>query len=310
MLISAPSELSEGFFFFTLGSTCHYLAGYNRLAAIDLCFSVQFPAYQKRLAQFDCRIEQVSQVFLTHHHPDRLGALPYLRRIHPEVQVYGAAALQDMLQNSEVANEIYEQDREMAAKFPDLSDLEPLNKDEFCSLLTLDTILHDGDSETLDGQLRLRATHLPGHTDYSLAYILEPCQYLICDEVCGYFNREKFHAPGADHSLEEMAKSLAKLKSVNIAAIALPDTGVLQGSLVTKYLEEHSADWKDLQREIAEGVEQGMELDEIQALVKENFYSTSQQDPIGNWKRSQSLCAIWPQLLQNLNISSDQSAHK
>jgi len=300
MLIRASGSVEPGFYLLTLGHSCHYLLcgmeeGHN-FALFDPGPSCHLPYLARRAASLGFEMENLRCIFITHLHADRMGSVPYLKHKYPHIKVVGCPLMQNKLLEQGIKDNLFTDDCRWRQEFKLESAEEPLPKEEYCSLLALDTCVVDSDVIPIGDYLSVRVISMPGHTAESTAYFIQPLNFLIVDEGFGYYQPRALSAPGADESLSKTQKSLAKIARLEFSALCFPNMGVLTGRLVRKYLQTIIQNMEDLKTETSKAFKIKMPEEQIRQAIKDSFYHSDSADPILQHNLQRSFEALWAQL--------------
>ncbi|MCB0338268.1 MAG: MBL fold metallo-hydrolase [Bdellovibrionales bacterium] len=300
MLIRNSHKFTDSFYLLTIGSTCHYIVGHNEFASIDFCASMQLPLYQRRLNAIGLRLQDIKSVFLTHLDFDRVGAIPYLKELSPDIRVYGSEAMLKLLEDKSYCQKIYEEDKSylLSGSLPEMP--EPMDFNRYQNNLRITNIVKKSDLLSISNVASLRMIDMPGHTSHSVAYFVNPHQFLIVDEGFGYFNGRDLCAPGGDYSLDLATQSVESTKDLDLRGIGLPSAGFVTGALIRKHLDGVISNTRDLLSECESAFIDGVEPEEIKAAVWESFYSTQDFDHIARRNRTKTFEMVWAQIHQKI----------
>jgi glyoxylase-like metal-dependent hydrolase (beta-lactamase superfamily II) len=297
MFLTASGLIYERLYLITLGATCRYIivAEDGALTLTDPGASVHIGALQERLARIKLPLSNLKNILLTHLDADRVAGLALLRRAHPHVKVFGTPAMHSALSDGDFLRRLYERDQEISSWFPESSEA-PLPFEEFKRALTLDKMITEGDSLSLDEDMTVRCLMTPGHRAHSVAYIVTPHQFAIVDETFGYYRGRLLTAPGGDTGLNESLASVRKLKNVELSGIGFSYGGAITGSLSKRHIESLIQNTQDLENEVAKARKEGFSENEIEEQVLSSFYSTTTPDPCLMASLRQTHSAVMQQL--------------
>jgi glyoxylase-like metal-dependent hydrolase (beta-lactamase superfamily II) len=297
MLIRSSGAIHPDFHIITLGCSSHYvLTEEDRAWLFDPGLSVQLPYMMQRLGEIGIERRSIEYVFLTHLHADRIGAVPTLKKMLPEVKIVASAAMKARLSNPAVLEDLYKTNQELCSKFEVPGQKAPLEYSEFADLMRIDKAIGDADLMRLSPDVGVRAISFPGHTAESMAYFVQPYHYLIADEGMGYYQGRKLAAPGGDFSLKDMLGSLAKFNDVEVAGLCFTAPGVITGNLVRKHFSAIALNCSDMQNECLKAFESGVAEEDIMHSLRELFYSTESGNKILAYNLERSLKGVWDQL--------------
>lgn len=265
-------------------------------ALFDPGLSVHLTYLQRRLEEVSLRVEQVQELFLTHLHPERIGGIPLLRKHAPNLCVYGTSAMQKKLADPEFARKIYDQDRELSQLYPKAEPAAVLEFEEYHSLLRIDHVFPESEVFEITPELRVRCVRAPGHTPESLAYLIEPYDFLVVDEGFGYFRGKDLAAPGCDWDIAECLATVEKFKDVELSAICFPNAGLITGQLVRNHIAAILQNIQDLRGECRKAAQSGVSIDEIRVSLRRSFYTSTSKDPLAHRILERSFQDVWKQV--------------
>ena len=300
MLIRSSSEVRDGFFLLTLGSSCHYLVGDENFTLFDGCYSAQIPLLLSRLEQFGVKPASLNRIFATHLHADRIAGIPYLRKSIPNLSFGIFSKTESQLRERSFVQALYERDLEILKRAEIPAKPAILEFEEFFALLAPDVLLHDGDTLALSNGDVARVVPFPGHTSHSVAFLFQSAQFLITDEGCGYFNLNGLHAPGGDTDLGQAISSILKLAKLDLRGICLPSGGVITGTLTQRYLQTVVRNSSDILTESKAALADGVALEDIRSSIFESFYKNGLPDAVSQLNRKETFDALWTQIRKKI----------
>jgi glyoxylase-like metal-dependent hydrolase (beta-lactamase superfamily II) len=308
MLIRTTGPVGDGLFLLTLGESGHYLAhSGSSLSVFDPGLSVHVPALLKRVETLGFAPKQISHIFVTHAHADRMGGVPALRLALEEAgaapKVVGSHLLARDLRAATALRAVFDADRALCSEFDHVP---ALSFEAFSAGMKLDRIIADSDIVPLES-LTVRGIFTPGHTGTSFAYYINPGGHLIVDEAFGYYRGRLLAAPGGDDDLRAAQASIKKVQDLELTSICLPSAGALTGSLVRRHMHSVVQNTDDLFAECAKAFTEGIAREEIERSVREQFYSGA-TDPSVRASLDRSFAAVWRQILRAAQPSSPSPA--
>ena len=296
MLIRTTCSLVPGFHLLTFGDTCLYiLHSEQETVLFDCGLAVHLLRLKERISALEESIKKIDTLLLTSLDPARVGGLPFLRKMFPELRVYGSSLMQHKLQEPAFQNALYTTHQELCSKFPTLSDQVAGSFEEYTALLTIDRTISQTQSLAV-GKLALRVIPSPGHTEESLGYLILPHNILVADQTYGYFRGKDVTTPGADYSLDKSLESVLHLKDIELFALCFPYQGTVTGSLIQKHLKSVQQNSADVVKEVAEAKAQELELSDVQNSIRSALYVTDSTDPIFRHALLRSFTTLWTQI--------------
>lgn len=159
-------------------------------------------------------------VLLTHSHYDHAGALPYIRKVFPDVKVCGNGKCRDILIRPNAIKQI----KHLGTVARKMYVPEDKN-DILVEGLYVDIVLEDNDEISI-GNEKFIAIETKGHTDCSVSYLFEPSGLMFTSESVGfYMPGGEVHIP-ALKSFEDSFESMLKCRSYGARQLCLSHYGM------------------------------------------------------------------------------------
>ncbi|MGI6203948.1 MAG: MBL fold metallo-hydrolase [Anaerovoracaceae bacterium] len=217
-------------------------------------------------------------VVLTHTHYDHIGALPFIIEEFPEAEICGSAYGQYVF-TRDGAKRMIRAMSENAEKL--YGDPEKGNASKQGFRIT--RALADGEAVGLgadkDGNSGLvRAIECKGHTDCSMAYMIEPDMVLFSSESTGIIQEWDSAEVSIMKKYENMSVSLEKCRSLGARRIVIPHYGILPPEYKDAYWDIYEWCAKDERDFIGALVEKGCRPDEILAAYTERCWDPKREE--------------------------------
>lgn len=289
MLIRTSGTVQPHLYLLTLGHTCRYAIGAERITLTNPGASPHAPLLIERLRSLNLAPHAIHRLVVTNLNADTVGALPALRPHLPNAQLVFTSAQAGRIRSADFLRSLYDHHIEVeklgrtsdvgvASGAPEVA--QPfVSFEQFAQALTPDKVVSDSEILECGDGIRLRLLALPGHTPESVGFMVEPYGYLIGDEVLGYYRGRELAAPGSDDSIELAMMSLKKLEKLPVTGLCLPSAGVLTGELVQKHLQAVALNTTDLEREVTAAIANNIPKDLILRSIEESFYVSESRDP-------------------------------
>lgn len=301
MLIRATGNVAPDINLITLGCSCYYLLGQHSLALVDCGVRAQLPALLKRIEGLGIQPAQITKLLVTHLHADRIGALPYLRRIYPNIQVYASVQADEALRSEEQIKAIYQREQELSSQFPGQNTPSEQNVlmdfPEYQKLFTVNHAVRDGDLIKVDEHIQARVFATPGHSTEGVAYFTLPTHYIIGSEVFGYFRGRGEPGPGGDHNIQRANESLAKMAALEFSGLCLPYMGALTGRLARKHMQQVVTTTNEILQQSKSAHANGISDEEVRESIWDSFYSPEVGDVLSMASSKASFEALWQQIV-------------
>ncbi|MEY4667986.1 MAG: hypothetical protein RL518_685 [Pseudomonadota bacterium] len=303
MFLRASGLIYERLYLITLGATCRYavVAGDGGIALSDPGASIHVGALQERFSRLQLSFPDIRKVFITHLDADRVAGIPLLRRLIPNLIVYGTAAMHTQLSDPSFVRNLYDHDQRICSLLPSPSRTATLTFEEFARGLTIDKHLVENDSIFLDEDITIRSVSTPGHRPHSTAYLVVPHEFAIVDETFGYFQGRNLAAPGGDTNVREALASIRKFTNIQINGLGFSYGGAVTGALTKRHLLAIPQNTEDLINEVAKARKAGFSESEIEEQVRAAFYTSSFHDHCHLESLNGSFRAVMAQLARATN---------
>jgi glyoxylase-like metal-dependent hydrolase (beta-lactamase superfamily II) len=125
-------------------------------------------------------------LFLTHMHWDHCGAVAYLKKAFPSMQIAASQKAAEILKRRRVIELIGRLNKDIRPTIANLPGIDSSRLiDEPFQLFGIDIILEDGQTIELDGDTAVEVLATPGHTMDHLSYYIPGEEVLIAAEASG-----------------------------------------------------------------------------------------------------------------------------
>ena len=156
--------------------------------------------------------ERIKYVVLTHTHPDHIGAIPYMKRLWPHLEVIGGSMAAKLLQREEAVKEFLQVDNSINENLlirGEISEWPPL-LDNYA--FTVDRVVNDGEPIDLGAGIVWTTHETPGHSSCHLSYFNKNEGIIVIGDATGLYDpiRDIFW-PNYFYSLESYCTSMRKL---------------------------------------------------------------------------------------------------
>ena len=150
---------------------------------LEAGLSVMGPAYFEATRSFLGDADNLNLLLVTHGHYDHMGAVPYLKRKIPALDLRAHSTTGALLEKEKIVSVMNHLSRQLSASlFPDLH--EQITEDVAIRKVPFGQPLREG--ETIDlGEWHCEVIETPGHTQDHLAYFLPEPGILFPGEALG-----------------------------------------------------------------------------------------------------------------------------
>jgi len=237
------------------GGEAILILGSEKTALHDLgmaCFNKEMIANLEE--ELDGR--PLDYVLLSHTHYDHMGALPYVIRRWPDVQVCGGQKAAQVFARQGALDMIVSMGK-TAAEFYGK------NPEEITAEgVRVDIVLESGDIIDL-GDEKIAAFETKGHTDCSMSYFLQPQGIILASESTGVLMEEEIMHTSVLKSFEDSLESAKFLSLLPYKGILIPHYGMLPDHMLDNYFDVY-IDAAEKEKNLIEGwINQGLTLEEV-----------------------------------------------
>jgi glyoxylase-like metal-dependent hydrolase (beta-lactamase superfamily II) len=250
----------------------------------------------KKLLEVEIDPKTLFGIALTHLHPEKVAGLITIKERFPEIKIIATQKMEGILSSEDFLANLRNSDEIAAQTAGTESLLQEKSISDLRAILSPSIVIREGELIHLSKDCTIRVIAMPGHTDHSVAYLVQPNQVLVTDEGAGYFKLKGFTANGGDQSIEENLKSLQRIETLEISALALPHHGAITGNLIRRHLKTVQEYTAGMLAECKEAFTLNMSEEEIFVGLRGAFYSDETLDNISQLSISRSLDSIWSQI--------------
>ncbi len=166
----------------------------------------------EQIKELNIQPERIKYITLTHTHPDHIGAIPYLKKRWPHLQVIGGAVAAKLLKRDEAVKEFLSVDSSINENLlirGEISEWPPVLQDY---AFYVDRIINEGEEIDLGGGIVWTAYETPGHSPCHVSYFNQSEGIVVIGDATGLYDpmRDIFW-PNYFNSLESYCSSMRKL---------------------------------------------------------------------------------------------------
>lgn len=289
-----PVEISRNLWM--LGTTEYpfYLyAGRERGTLFEGGIRATGPILRDQLQQLGVRFETITQLVVTHAHPDHVLAVPAVREMCPGVQVLASEPAAKTLAVEKVVGFFCKLDDTLtgalarAGLVPDAGPQPPLVE----LRIPVDHVLRDGDAITVDDGVAFRVLATPGHSDCLLSFYEPNAKILIISDATGYYlPHSRFFWPNYFVDYGAYVDSIERLAGLDTTVLCLSHNGVVQGAAdIAAYFRDTLAATRAYHERIVAAARAGQSVKTIADTLGAEVHAQSPLMPVEFFQKN---CAL------------------
>lgn len=205
-------------------------------------------------------------VFLSHTHYDHIGALPYIIEKWPNVNVVASQKAKEVFKSTGALKLI----KHLGTSARDLytDSKEAIST----SGLRVDTVVREGDSISL-GIETIDVIEAKGHTDCSLAYMLNPYSIMFASESTGLLRSPTCMNTAFLKSYEDTLESARRCKACNPRSIIAPHFGMIPSYFTDDFFDLYIKSAEEEKAFIEKCYNRKMTFDEVYKEFENKYWS-------------------------------------
>jgi glyoxylase-like metal-dependent hydrolase (beta-lactamase superfamily II) len=201
------------------------LEGKNESMIISGGMSYILPDVLQQIRDFGIKEDRIGRLLILHAHFDHVGIVPFLKRRHPELQVYGSSRAWEILSMPKAIHTINAFSDMVTARMGRVND---------CSGLDLQwredvngASVSDGDQMEID-DFEVQILETPGHSSCSISAYVPKIKALFASDGGGIPYRDTIITPG-NSNFTLFQQSLETLKDLDVEYLCADHYGYIAG---------------------------------------------------------------------------------
>ncbi len=238
MWIRQPGKITDRLDFLGTHENCLYLLKGKEAMIIGGGMSWIAPSVETQFSEMDIGLENIRYLVVSHSHFDHCGAVPYLKRKIPHLQILASAYSAKVFAKEKAVNFIAATNKYMIDRLGLQSEYDAMNL-EFDGIC-VDRVVAEGDIIDLGDDMKVQFMEAPGHTQCTIAVYVPKLKALfpsdaapppMADEGGVFF-------PGPQYDFGMYKRSLQRLAECEVEICAFEHYGVVTGSEAKKILQD------------------------------------------------------------------------
>lgn len=243
MLIKQPAKISHRIDFLGTDKTCLYLLKGRDAMIIGGGMSWTAPALERQFSTIDYDPARIKYLVIPHSHFDHCGAVPYLKRKFPHLEIVASAYCQQLFAKERVIKIIAAANDSTLEKMGMQGEYDRLNL-EFDGI-HVDRAVAEGDIIDLGEGMEVQFIETPGHTRCSISSYVPALKAMFPSDSAPFPTEDgtELSYPSAQYSFSLYMESLRKLASYEVEICGFDHHGVFtlpQARTILRQGLEHS----------------------------------------------------------------------
>jgi glyoxylase-like metal-dependent hydrolase (beta-lactamase superfamily II) len=263
MWIGEPGEVTDRIDFIGTREICLYLLKGKEAMIIGGGMSHIAPSLEKQFPQINFDTEKIKYLVVTHSHLDHCGAVPYLKRKFPQVQILASAYSQEVFSKEKVVNAIASANKGAIDALGLQDEYEKMNL-EFEGI-HIDRVVAENDFIDLGDRIKAHFIETPGHTRCSLAIYIPKLKAMFPSDAAPVplADGSGLTAPSPQYDFLSYVESLKKLSTYEVDICAFEHHGVLLGEQARNILLQGLEQTEKFKNYVIEQYKEIGDLDEV-----------------------------------------------
>ena len=270
MWIGEPGEVIDRIDFLGTREICLYLLKGKEAMIISGGMSHVALSLEKQFRQMDFDTENIKYLVVTHSHLDHCGAVPYLQRKFPRMQVLASKYSQEIFSKKKVVNAIASANKGAINASGLQDEYEKLNL-EFDGI-HVDRVVAENDFIDLGDGIEAHFIETPGHTKCSLTVYVPKLKAMFPSDAAPVPLTDGIGltVPSPQYDFLLYLESLQKLSTYEVDICAFEHHGVLLGEQARNILLRGLKQTKKFKNYVIEQYKEIGDLDKVaQKLASE-----------------------------------------
>ena len=238
MWIREPGKVTDRLDFLGTRENCLYLLRGRDMMIIGGGMSWIAPSLEVQFSEIDFEPQKLKYLVISHSHFDHCGAVPYLKRKFPHIQILASAHANRIFAKEKAANSIAAADKYVIDKLGLQSEYERLNL-KFDGI-HVDRIIKESDFIDLGEGIEVHFLEVPGHTRCSIAAYVPKLKALFPADAVPppTDDTEASFFPGPQYNFGMYKQSIERLADLKVEIFASEHYGVVTGKEAGQILQE------------------------------------------------------------------------
>jgi glyoxylase-like metal-dependent hydrolase (beta-lactamase superfamily II) len=278
MWIREPGKVTDGLDFLGTKENCLYLLRGKDMMIIGGGMSWIAPSLEAQFSKISFEPKKLKYLVISHSHFDHCGAVPYLKRKFPHIQILASAYSEKIFAKEKAVNSIAASNKYTIDKLGLQSEYERLNL-KFDGI-HVDRVVTENSIIDLGDDIEVHFLEVPGHTQCSIATYVPKLKALFPSDAVPppTDNTEALFFPGPQYNFGMYKQSMARMASLEVEIFASEHYGVVTSDQARQILQEGLKQTERLESCITEMYRQTGNFDETVQKVAAQILPSNELD--------------------------------
>lgn len=263
MWISEPDKITDRIDFLGTHKNCLYLLKGREAMLIGGGMSWTAPYLEKQFSAMDYDLTRIKYLVIPHSHFDHCGAVPYLKRKFPWLQIVASAHCKEVFSKKKAMKFMADGNNRMIERLGLQDEYNRLNL-KFDNI-HVDRVVAEGDTIDLGDEIEARVTETPGHTKGSITIYVPKLKALFPSDAAPSptDNGREPSYPSAQYNFSLYMESLRKLTTYDADICGFDHHGVFTGRQAKEILQQGLEQAEEFKSHVMEQYQQTCDLDKM-----------------------------------------------
>jgi len=281
MWIGKPGKLTDNIDFIGTDQNCLYLIRGRETMIFGGGMSYIAPSLESQFAAMELDTEEIKYLVIPHSHFDHCGAVPYLKRKFPWMQILASSYAKEVYTKEKAVNFIATINKEMIDGLGLQDEYEKL--DLKFDGIQVDQVVIENDVINLGDGIEVQFIEVPGHTKCSIAVYVPKLKAIFPSDAapCPTVDGSKLTYPTPQYNFPLYLESLKKIAAYDVEVCGFDHHGAFVGTDARNILQQGLERTVEFENYVIEQYQQIGNLEEVAQKLTHEMFEGSSLDFLG-----------------------------
>ena len=262
MWIKEPGKITDRIDLLGTRDICLYLVKGDQAMIIGGGMTWVIPYLEKQFSNLDFDPGRIRYLVIPHSHFDHCGAVPYLKRKFPHIQILASAYSREVFSREKAMNFIANANKDAEERYL---------KNKFHGLdlkfdhIQVDRVVGDNDVINLGDNIEAHFIEVPGHTKCCIATYIPQLKAMFPSDSVPFPTDDgtELNNPSAQYDFSLFLTSLRKLASYEIEIFGFDHQGIYLADQAKRILPQALEKTKNFRNRVVEEYRRTGDLDKM-----------------------------------------------